>query len=172
MTLRDVSNPEDLIQRIEQIKLSGVPNYFGEQRFGREGGNLHKAEGLLIQGRKVKNRFLKGMYCSAARSWLFNLILAKRVSESTWNLPLSGDVMQLSGSNSIFVIDEIDEDICRRIKEKDISPASPLPGRKKNMVKGEALQLIEEVYADWVSWLAGLEKLGLEEAWRIRIFLM
>ncbi|CEG55529.1 tRNA pseudouridine(13) synthase TruD [Legionella fallonii] len=169
MRLRDVSNPEDVIQRIEQIKITGVPNYFGEQRFGIEGGNLLKAEELLVNGRKVKDRFLKGMYCSAARSWLYNLILAKRVNESTWNRPLLGDVMQLSGSNSIFVIDEVDEEITRRIKENDISPASPLPGKTKNKVKGAALQLIEDIYRDWQPWLAGLERLGLEESWRANI---
>ncbi len=169
MKLRDVSDEGDLAARIEQIKKSGVPNYFGEQRFGRECGNLVKAEELLVQGRKVKDRFLKGMYCSAARSWLYNLILAKRVKEGTWNIPLSGDVMQLSGSNSIFVIDEVEELLLKRVVDKDISPASPLPGKNKHLVKGVALDGINEIYADWLPWLAGLERLGLEEAWRCNI---
>ncbi|WP_298627037.1 tRNA pseudouridine(13) synthase TruD [uncultured Legionella sp.] len=169
MRLREVSDEEDLIKRIEHIKVSGVPNYFGEQRFGRECGNLVKAEELLVQGRKVKDRFLKGMYCSAARSWLYNLILAKRVKEGTWNIPIPGDVMQLSGSNSIFVADEINELLLRRVADKDISPASPLPGKKKNMVTGLALDAINEVYSDWSAWLTGLERLGLEEAWRSNI---
>ncbi|BCA93779.1 tRNA pseudouridine synthase D [Legionella antarctica] len=169
MKLRDVSNADELVKRIEQIKVTGVPNYFGEQRFGREGGNLIKAEEFLVQGRKVKDRFLKGMYCSAARSWLYNLILSKRVKELTWNTPLPGDVMQLKGSNSIFAIDEVDSELVRRIKEKDISPATPLPGKRKNMVKKTALQLIDSVYADWQPWLTGLEKQGLEEAWRANV---
>ena len=137
--LREVSDAKDLLARCEQIKHSGVPNYFGEQRFGREGANLERAEELLVQGRKVKDRFLQGLYYSAARSWLYNLILAKRVNELTWNTALPGDVMQLSGSNSIFVADEIDDLICQRIEKKDISPASPLAGKSKNKVQGEAL---------------------------------
>lgn len=169
MRLREVSDPNDVIQRLEQIKTTGVPNYFGEQRFGIECGNLFKAEELLVNGRKVKDRFLKGMYCSAARSWLYNLILAQRVQELTWNRPLAGDVMQLEGSNSIFVVDDVDEEMIRRVKEHDISPASPLPGKTKNKVKDTALQLIEEVYADWQPWLVGLERLGLEESWRANI---
>jgi tRNA pseudouridine13 synthase len=169
MRLRDVSDVDDLVKRIEQIKATGVPNYFGEQRFGRDGGNLLRAEELLVQGRKVKDRFLKGMYCSAARSWLYNTILAKRVQDLTWNVPLMGDVMQLRGSNSIFVIDAVEDSLLQRIKEKDISPASPLPGKGKNMVKGEAFAVIEDVYAKWLPWLAGLEKQGLEEAWRANI---
>jgi tRNA pseudouridine13 synthase len=169
LRLRDISDAEDLIQRIKQISISGVPNYFGEQRFGREGGNLIKAEEMLVQGRKVKDRFLKGVYYSAARSWLFNLILAKRVRDHRWNTPLSGDVMQLSGSNSIFVIDEVENELIQRIKDKDVSPASPLPGKGKNMAKGEALELINEVYSDWTPWVTGLEHHGLEEAWRSNI---
>ncbi|HAT7796877.1 TPA: tRNA pseudouridine(13) synthase TruD [Legionella pneumophila] len=170
ITLRNVSNETDLIHRIEQIKLKGVPNYFGEQRFGRDGGNLIKAEEILVQGRKVKDRFLKGMYFSAARSWLYNLILSRRVKESSWNLPLLGDVIQLVGSNSVFVNDKsMDEQLLQRIGEKDVSPASPLPGRSKNLVKGTALQIINEVYAEWSAWLDGLEKNGLEEAWRANI---
>ena len=167
--LREVTDEDDLIQRIEQVKITGVPNYFGEQRFGREGGNLIKAEELLVQGKSVKDRFLKGIYYSAARSWLFNLILAKRVNDLSWNSPLAGDVMQLSGSHSIFMIDAPDEEMVRRIKEKDISPASPLAGKSKNKHTGAALQLINELYADWLPWVAGLEKQGLEEAWRANI---
>lgn len=167
--LRNVTDVNDLIRRIELIKSSGVPNYFGEQRFGRESGNLIRAEELLVQGRKVKDRFLKGIYFSAARSWIFNLILSKRVRDHSWNTPLAGDVMQLSGSHSIFTVDEIEEELMQRINEKDISPASPLPGRGKPMVKGDALRLINEVYDAWMPWIQGLEKQGLEEAWRANI---
>ncbi len=166
--LRDVTDIDDLIKRLEVIKQSGVPNYFGEQRFGREAGNLIKAEELLVQGRKVKDRFLKGMYFSAARSWIFNLILAKRVNEGSWNTPVTGDVMQLRGSKSIFTSEDQDE-LIRRIAEKDISPASPLPGKGKVMAGGVALQLITEIYEQWMPWISGLDKFGLEEAWRANI---
>lgn len=167
--LKDVSDVDDLVKRIELIKDCGVPNYFGEQRFGREAGNLLKAEETLIQGRKVKDRFLKGIYFSAARSWIFNLILAKRVSEGTWNTPLSGDVMQLRGTKSIFTNEGIKDELVQRIKEKDISPASPLPGKGKPMAQEDALTLINEVYKEWMPWIQGLEKHGLEEAWRANI---
>lgn len=167
--LRDISNEVDLQQRLQQIVEGGVPNYFGEQRFGREAGNLIKAEQLLVQERKVKDRFLKGMYCSAARSWIFNLVLAQRVREQNWNLPILGDLMQLSGSNSFFVVDELHETLQQRIKERDISPASPLPGKSKNKVQAEASTLIHHVYANWLSWIQGLEHIGLEEAWRANI---
>ncbi|KTC88526.1 tRNA pseudouridine(13) synthase TruD [Legionella cincinnatiensis] len=167
--LREVSHLEALQQRIAQIKEFGVPNYFGEQRFGREAGNLSKAEEMLVHGRKVKDRFLKGIYSSAARSWLYNLILSQRVIENCWNTPLPGDVIQLSGSNSIFVIDEVSEELLQRIRDKDISPASPLPGISKQKARDKALELINKIYTNWQSWLNGLVLLGLEEAWRANI---
>ncbi|VEB34355.1 hydrogenase [Legionella sainthelensi] len=167
--LREVSHLDDLQQRIEQIRECGVPNYFGEQRFGREAGNLSKAEEMLVHGRKVKDRFLKGIYSSAARSWLYNLILSQRVIERCWNTPLPGDVMQLSGSNSIFVVDEVSQELLQRIKDKDLSPASPLPGISKHKVKDKALELINNTYANWQPWLNGLELFGVDEAWRANI---
>ena len=167
--LNDLTHPQELEQRIEQIKKTGVPNYFGEQRFGREAGNLLRAEELLVQKRKVKDRFLKGMYYSAARSWLYNLILAQRVEDGSWNVPIAGDVMQLAGSNSIFVIDEADTALMQRVSERDVSPASPLPGKGQNKVKGQALILINKIYDQWRPWLMGLEQQGLEESWRPNI---
>ncbi|MFT4058333.1 MAG: tRNA pseudouridine(13) synthase TruD [Legionella sp.] len=167
--LRALTQPKALMQRIDQIKQCGVPNYFGEQRFGFEAGNLVKAEELLVCGAKVKDRFLKGMYYSAARSWIFNLILSQRVKDQSWNAPLAGDVVQLSGSNSIFVINEVTDEIAQRIKDKDLSPASPLPGKTKDKVQAEALALVNKIYAEWRPWIAGLEQHGLEESWRANI---
>lgn len=167
--LNEVTELDDLIARIDLIKTQGVPNYFGEQRFGRQAGNLLKAESLLVEGKKVKDRFLKGMYYSAARSWLFNLILAKRVAQGSWNRPLHGDVMQLAGSHSLFKSDGDTVNLQQRIENKDISPASPLAGKTKSMVTGAALELINEVYQAWPEWVSGLEQQGLEEAWRANI---
>lgn len=167
--LRDVSNLQDLIQRIARIKESGVPNYFGEQRFGRVMGNLIKAEQMLVNGLRVTDRFLKGMYFSAARSWIFNQILARRVQEGSWNTALNGDVMQLGGTNSIFTLAAVDAEITSRIKHKDVSPASPMPGKGKMLASSEALGLINEIYAKWVPWINGLEQQGLETSWRANI---
>lgn len=167
--LRDITQTDEIIDRINSIQLTGVPNYFGEQRFGRDAGNLLRAEEVLVQGKKIKDRFLKGMYFSAARSWIFNLILAQRVTDGSWNKPLNGDVMQLRGSNSIFIDDDHHDELVQRITKKDVSPASPLPGRGKSMVSKQALRLIEKIYDEWQPWIHGLEKNGLEEAWRANI---
>jgi len=70
----------DLVARLEAIAAEGVPNYFGSQRFGRDGENLERADRFLrLREKAPKN---KGMLISAARSWLFNGYLSHRMQSS------------------------------------------------------------------------------------------
>ena len=88
ITIRDLPQDAELAgklqQRIETVRGCGVPNYFGEQRFGRDAGNLHQADALLTGKIRVRDRQKRGLYLSAARSYLFNLILAARVRDNSW----------------------------------------------------------------------------------------
>lgn len=169
ITLRDVQGMEDAITRIEAIRHSGVPNYFGEQRFGRDGGNLYKANDMLCNQVKIKDRFLKGIFLSAARSYIFNEILAKRVEEGNWNQAISGDVLQLSGTHSIFGAPEIDSLLQERITLKDLSPASPLAGDGPMMASESALDLINTIYSNREPWIKGLINQRVETSWRANI---
>ncbi|KTD17117.1 tRNA pseudouridine(13) synthase TruD [Legionella jordanis] len=166
LVIREVHDFSDLEKRLELINQQGVPNYFGAQRFGYEDSNLLKAEKLLFNQIKVKNRFLRGIYYSAARSFLFNRILSERVACGSWNKALAGDVMQLAGKNSIFPETNPDEEIARRIREGDISPAAPLWGVGENKVVGEALELQKKALSSHWDWCDALEKNGLELAYR------
>ena len=73
--------------KIAQIQETGVPNYFGEQRFGRNLNNMHQAQALLVEGQSFKDRNLKSILYSSARSWLFNEILSTPVSYTHLTLP-------------------------------------------------------------------------------------
>ncbi|KTC84056.1 tRNA pseudouridine(13) synthase TruD [Legionella brunensis] len=166
LIIRELDDCNDVEERLQKIYHGGVPNYFGAQRFGYENQNLVKAEQLLLGGVKVKNHFLRGIYYSAARSFLFNQILSERIQTATWNKAITGDVMQLSGTNSIFSIDEPDEDIKKRIELFDISPAAPLWGRGEERVKMQALLHQQKALAGYESWCSALEKHGLERSYR------
>lgn len=74
-----------LEQRLERVKARGFPNYFGEQRFGREGNNLIQAA-RLFAGKRV-SRAKRDIYISAARAYLFNRVLSDRVSDGSWQMP-------------------------------------------------------------------------------------
>ena len=81
IVLRDFSiQPDDLSRRCALIEKSGVPNYFAEQRFGWNANNLVKANELIELGKLKGNRHGTGIYLSAARSWLFNLLLDRYLS--------------------------------------------------------------------------------------------
>lgn len=169
IVLRHINHSEDLENRLYQIQKEGVPNYFGAQRFGHEGRNVIKAEEMLIQNKKIKDRFLRSIYYSAARSFLYNQILSERVQHQNWNKAVSGDVMQLSGTHSIFEIEIPDDMIRSRIVNHDISPASVLWGAGKERVQLEALDLQKKSFSGFEAWCEALEQHGLERAYRAQI---
>ncbi|MBQ0731886.1 MAG: tRNA pseudouridine(13) synthase TruD [Oleispira antarctica] len=83
---------ETIENNLQKIKLNGVPNYFGLQRFGRGGGNMDQALAMLTGQRREKNRQKKGIYLSAARSYIFNQVLAARIEQGLWGQAMAGDI--------------------------------------------------------------------------------
>lgn len=118
-----------LESRLARIRAAGVPNYFGDQRFGHEGGNLEIARRWLAGGPAPRKRTARSFALSAARSHLFNEVLAERVLDGTWNTMIIGDVARLDGSNSQFAVPAVDEEIRRRTAEADLHPSGPLWGK-------------------------------------------
>jgi tRNA pseudouridine13 synthase len=116
--------------RLAMIQAEGVPNYFGEQRFGRGGANLALAD-QWAEGRRLP-RHKRSLAISTVRSFVFNENLQGRVQDGSWNQILPGDLVNLDGSNSVFTVPEVDADIQRRLVEMDIHPASELSGDGSN----------------------------------------
>ena len=153
-------------QRLQQIKLQGVPNYFASQRFGHNANNLVYAEQMLLNGKRVKDRFKRNIYFAAARSWLFNLVLAERIRRDNWNRAIAGDSMMLNGSRSCFTVEAVDKEIRCRVDKFDINPTAPLWGRGDAMIKADAAEIERAVLSDWQGWTAGLEKARMDLARR------
>ena len=153
---------DDAEKRLQNIKTRGVPNYFGEQRFGHNDYNLKKAEQLLA-GNKILKRHLRSIYLSSVRSFLFNNILSKRVADNTWDKSLQGDVFMLQGSRSVFVADVIDEQIMQRMQEHDIHPTGPMYGTGELMSKGMVRELESSVLSQYPVWCELLEKFALKQ---------
>jgi len=127
--------------RIRHLVAAGVPNYYGLQRFGRDGANLGRVRLWLASGRLPRGREPRGFLLSAARSLAFNAVLASRVGASTWNRLLPGEVVNLSGSNSVFIAEHPDEGLQRRLGEGDVSPTGPLCGAGGVLPGGEAARV-------------------------------
>lgn len=135
-------------QRLEQIRATGVPNYFGPQRFGYQGRNVEKAHRLL--GERVRlQRNKKSIYLSAIRSFLFNQVLAERVLKETWNRITNGELAMLDGTQSIFPCESPGTDIEDRCKRLDIHPTGPMPGEKGTQPTGDAADLEYAVLQHW-----------------------
>ena len=98
IAIRAVENREGFADRAVQITRAGVPNYFGAQRFGRGGGNVAAAAGLLRGDARPPDRLARGLYLSAARSLLFNRVLHRRVEAGAWDVYVPGDAIVIGGA--------------------------------------------------------------------------
>ena len=126
----------ELATLLENIAQAGVPNYFGPQRFGRDGNNLQLVE-LLIAGKQLR-RARRSMAISAARAYVFNSIVDSRVRDGTWDLAVPGEACQLAGSNSFFTADVVTAETEARLRRFDIHPTAALWGTGKMGNAGES----------------------------------
>lgn len=141
--------------RIGQLVASGLPNYFGAQRFGREGANLRRVRQWLESGRLPRGREQRGFLLSSARALGFNAVLAARVAAKTWNRLLPGEVVNLAGSQSVFAAEHPDEGLQERLQNGDLSPTGPLCGAGGVLPGGEAAR-VEAAALESVAPLPGL----------------
>ena len=164
LVLREVEGQRDAIDaRLQAIATQGVPNYFGEQRFGRGGNNVQQAVAMFA-GRRVK-REERSMLLSAARSELFNRVLAARVEAGTWNSALDGEVWMLDGSRSVFGPEALTDESQARLDAFDIHPTGPLWGEGE-LRSGDVAREVElaAMQGDSATRLRnGLERAGLKQ---------
>lgn len=153
---------DELARRVQQIAVRGVPNYFGPQRFGHELGNLKRAVALFA-GVQIHDRFERGFALSAARSAVFNAVLARRVTAGDWDRLQAGDVANLDGSGSIFDVESVDELLADRCAALDIHPTGPMWGREKSRAKGATCSLESSIASDLKVLTDGLEQADLDQ---------
>ena len=154
---------EDLEARLSQIRALGVPNFFGEQRFGHAHSNILMAQRLFSGELRLKKGFKRGMLLSAARSFVFNAVLSERVKQNNWDQHLPGDVMNLAGTGSVFEAPEWDEKLAGRLDLKDIHPTGPLWGKGALRSSAEAAAVEMAVATAQADLCKGLETAGLEQ---------
>ena len=148
---------ERLAPRLEVIARRGVPNYFGTQRFGREGGNLQQL-GTPLQRLLPDQR---GFVLSAARSLIFNAVLAERVAEGSWEQLRAGDLANLDGRGSIFHVEGVDTELLERCRRLQIHPSGPLWGEGEPASAGEVLELESTVAARYPDAAAACATAGM-----------
>jgi tRNA pseudouridine13 synthase len=125
----------------------GLLNTFGAQRFGRDGENVQTAlawlrgETTLPRGRE---RFLSKLYSSAVQAEAFNRYAIARAEAGLERL-MAGEVVRLSGSSALFVVEDLERET-PRLLAGDIGFTGPLPGPKlRPAATGDALELERSV---------------------------
>jgi tRNA pseudouridine13 synthase len=157
LVLRECAGDADaLAARVQEIVTHGVPNYFGEQRFGHDGDNIAHARAMLAGRESVHDRHLRGIYLSALRAYLFNEVLAARVAAGSWRSGLPGEAFMLAGSNSFFVAETIDATLQARLDARDIHPSGPLWGEGELPSRGIVHELEAAIIARYPDLAAGL----------------
>jgi tRNA pseudouridine13 synthase len=136
--LLDDSQKPQIISEIIQRFTSGIPNYFGSQRFGREGNNLVVAANWF-ENKRLPPRKQKSIIMSAARSYLFNKVLAARIEQNCWASAIDGDIL----------INDC--------------PTAPLWGRGRLTSQTQALELETKALEGLSVWCHGLEHCGLTQ---------
>ncbi|MBT9487578.1 MAG: tRNA pseudouridine(13) synthase TruD [Rubrivivax sp.] len=144
IVLRDVTGDPHAMQAIEAnlhaVASQGVPNYFGAQRFGFDGGNVEQGRAMLAREIRVRNPKKKGLYLSAVRSFVFNEVLALRIRQGLWGQTLPGDVMDELGR-----------------------PTGPLWGRGRVTTTDQAQALENGVAQGHATLCDGMEHAGLDQ---------
>ncbi|MFP3517288.1 tRNA pseudouridine(13) synthase TruD [Pseudomonas sp. SIMBA_077] len=140
------ADKEALQLRLEQIVKNGVPNYFGTQRFGWEGGNLGEARAYAARKALPEQRNVRSRLLSTARSYLFNQVLAARVADGTWQRAQVGDLLAFTDSRSFFPAGEAE---CNdpRLAILDLHPTGPQWGEGDSPATG-ATQVLEQSIAE------------------------
>jgi tRNA pseudouridine13 synthase len=162
LVLREVQGDRAAAEQVlRQIAARGVPNYYGEQRFGREGGNVAQARAMFA-GRRVE-RDKRSLLLSAARSHIFNDVLAARVERQAWDTPLDGEIWSLSGSRSWFGPEPFTDILAERLARADIHPSGPLWGQGEPPTQGDAGALERSIAAASMDLAEGLASARMDQ---------
>ncbi len=122
-----------------QIQAEGLPNFYGEQRFGSGGSTLAMGLRWLRGGWAPRKGFLKRMAASAVQSEVFNRVLARRMREGSLRQAMDGDVFEKVDSGGRFWVEESElEETQARVDAGELLITGPMPGSRGGLADGVA----------------------------------
>ena len=122
-----------MIERvIDQLPKIGLPNYFGQQRFSKDGANIDR--GLrhlhrLNEGGRLRRGFSTTLELQSVQSWLFNRYVSLRLEREIFACAISGDVLKKTDTGGMFDSEDLDDE-SRRVQEGQLVPTGPIFGSK------------------------------------------
>jgi tRNA pseudouridine13 synthase len=143
----DASATSRLVPILDRLRAEGLPNFYGPQRFGRDGETVRLGLAMLGGERPPRSPFLRKLALSAAQSALFNHCLARRLGDGLMRRVLPGDVMAKWPFGGLFVAEDLPREQ-ERFDRRETVPAGPIFGRKTFAAAGEAAAREEAALAD------------------------
>ncbi len=131
VVLQDVQpgEPEALEVRLAELARTGVPNRYGQQRFGSAGDNLQTGLEILRGTRRERDGRRRKLLLSAVQSAVFNHVLDLREASGGLRLVRAGDVLQKVSSGGSFVCEDLAREQAR-VDAGEIVPTAPMPGSR------------------------------------------
>jgi tRNA pseudouridine13 synthase len=135
-----------LVERIaEKLNETGLPNFYGEQRFGRDGENATTGKEIL-KGKRIRKHWLRKLMLSAYQSQMFNEWLVARIERGWFGEILAGDVARKEETGGMFDVEDVDAEQAR-FKNREISYTGPIFGKKMRKASGLPGELEEAILA-------------------------
>ena len=154
-------------ERWELLEKRGVPNVFGPQRFGYGGRNVEKALAMFRGDFVTRDRMLRGLLLSAARSCLFNAVVAERMERGNWDVPMEGEVFGIAENRSLILPEKIRGDEAARFVAGVVELTAPLWGEGDLVSVGEVAEMEREVAERFPELVAGIEAAGMKQERRV-----
>lgn len=142
--------PEEALRRAERLaealKERGVPNYYGEQRFGRNAQNVERGRALLLGAANPPwDRWTRRLLLSAYQAYLFNQWLALRIERGLFARLLEGDIAQGVETGGLFEVRDVEAERAA-FERGEIAYTGPIYGAKMRWAEGVPGGLEREVF--------------------------
>jgi len=125
------------------ISKQGLLNYFGTQRFGRQGNNWNAALRWITGNPERAGRFHKKLYPSVIQSEIFNRYLTQRYGLGLGHL-LQGEVVRLGTGHSLFCVQDLAAEQAR-YTAGELHLMGPIVGPKMKRAEADALALEQRI---------------------------
>jgi len=161
---------------LKTLRKEGFPNFFGYQRFGREGDNYILGREILEGKRKERQRKMKMFFISSYQSYLFNEWLSNRLEighildtfndeqaasalgfskelvkllkkQKKFFKVFEGDVAHHYPNGKPFIVENLEEEI-ERFNSEDTTITGWLPGHRSMRSEGFVQKMDEKIYAE------------------------
>ncbi len=140
VTLSEVTDTDEVVKRLEVVSQQGVPNYFGNQRFGKDGNNLNEARRWGRDNVRTRNQNQRSLYLSTARSWIFNHIVSARIETGCFNHFVEGDIALRDGEQVLLSSEQLNE-FNELLAQDKVQVTAALAGDNALPTQSEALAI-------------------------------